>query len=209
MYIYLDESYNLKDRDKKQCITINGFSVLDAHSLFKKWKECRKPFVGKRRIHARDSFFDALRPKAARLFARPDVTLLTVFQVVQEIPFEREKGYFKKGKLDFERVYAGLLESLLGKLQLGEYQAVKINVDSRKVKGGILARRAFRTGLERFLHDTYPQTRITYTVASSTMDILLEFADFISNMFYRAYQQDDDRFFQELKFKLIQIKNPL
>lgn len=145
MYIYLDESYNLKDRDKKQCITINGFSVLDAPGLFKKWKESRKPFVGKRRIHARDSYFDALRPKVARLFAMPDVTLLTIFQAVQEIPFERERGYFKKGKLDFERVYAGLLE----------------------------------------------------------------FADFISNMFYRAYQQDDDRFFQELKFKLIQIKNPL
>ena len=38
MYIYLDESYNLNDKSKKQFISINGFSVLDEKGLFKKWK---------------------------------------------------------------------------------------------------------------------------------------------------------------------------
>ena len=81
MYIYLDESYNLKDRKKKQFISINGFAVLDERSLFK--------------------------------------------------------------------------------------------------------------------------------IQPSTTDILLEFADFISNIFYRAYIKDDEKFFENLKFKMVQIKNPL
>lgn len=116
MYIYLDESYNLKNKNKKQFISINGFSVLDERALFKKWKEYRAPFVGKRRIHAADSAFDSLRVKALKLFAKPDVTLT---------------------------------------------------------------------------------------------DILLEFADFVSNIFYREYQNGNDVFFEEIDFKLVQIKNPL
>ena len=209
MYIYLDESYNLKDRTKPQFISINGFAVLDERSLFKRWKEYRAPFTGKRRIHAKDSAFHELRLKALKLFARPDLTLLTVFQAVQEIPFEHEKGYFKKGKLNFERVYFDLLKALLARVQPGEYKTIKINVDSRKIKGGILASRVFRAEIEQFLKHTYPQTKIDFAIRSSTTDILLEFADFVSNIFYRAYQKNDEKFFEELKFKLIQIKNPL
>lgn len=209
MYIYLDESYNLKDRDKKQFISINGFAVLNERSLFKKWKEYRRPFIGKRRIHAKDSAFNKLRIQALKIFARPDITLLTVFQAIQEIPFEYEKNYFKKGKLNFERVYFDLLKVLFAKLQFAEYQAIKINVDGRKVKGGILARRAFQEEIQQFLKNTYPQSKSEYATPPSTTDILLEFADFISNIFYRAYQRDDEQFFAELKFKLIQIKNPL
>ncbi len=91
MYIYLDESYNLKDRTKPQFISINGFTVLDERSLFKKWKEYRHPFIGKRRIHAKDSAFNKLRIKALELLPRPDLTLLTVFQVIQEVSFEKKK----------------------------------------------------------------------------------------------------------------------
>ncbi len=78
MYIYLDESYNLKDREKKQFISINGFAVLDERSLFKKWKEYRYPFTGRRRIHATDSAFNKLRLKTLKLIGRPDLTLLSV-----------------------------------------------------------------------------------------------------------------------------------
>ena len=82
MYIYLDESYNLKDREKKQFVSINGFAVLHERSLFKKWKECRYSFAGKRRIHAVDSAFNKLRLKTLKLIGRPDLTLLSVFQIV-------------------------------------------------------------------------------------------------------------------------------
>ncbi|MDO8524051.1 MAG: hypothetical protein Q7R99_00295 [bacterium] len=44
---------------------------------------------------------------------------------------------------------------------------------------------------------------------SSSSDISLELADFISNLFYRAYINKNNAFFEDLKFKIIQIKNPL
>lgn len=209
MYIYLDESYNLKDRTKPQLISINGFTVLDERSLFKKWKELRRPFIGKRRIHARDSTFNKLRIKTLELFARPDLTLLTVFQIIQEVPFEKEKSYFTKNKLNFEKIYLDLLKALFYKLKLEEYKEIKIIVDSRKHKGGVLAKKRFMEEIKFFLKKKYPQTKIEFKIQPSSTDILLEFADFISNIFYRAYVKKDTKFFENLQFKMIQIKNPL
>jgi hypothetical protein len=209
MYIYLDESYNLRNRTKPQFISINGFAVLDERSLFKKWKEYRRPFVRKRRIHAKDSAFDKLRIKTLKLFARPDLTLLTVFQIIQEIPFEKEKGYFYRNKLNFEKVYSDLLKILFSKLKLEEYKKIKIIIDSRKYKGGILAKNKFRKEIENFLKKKYLQTKIEFKIQPSSTDILLEFADFISNIFYRAYIKENTKFFENLQFKMIQIKNPL
>ena len=209
MYIYLDESYNLKDRKKKQFISINGFAVLDERSLFKKWKECRYPFIRKRRIHAVDSVFNKLRLKTLKLIGRPDLTLLSVFQIIQEIPFEKEKSYFRKNKLDFEKIYLDLLKVLFGKLKLEEYKSIKIIVDSRKHKGGLLAKETFKKEIRNFLKEKYPKTKTEFKIQPSTTDILLEFADFISNIFYRAYIKNDEKFFENLRFKMVQIKNPL
>lgn len=62
MYIYLDESYNLKDRNKKQFISINGFMVLNERSLFKKWKDYRQPFLSKNiRIHANNKIISRIK----------------------------------------------------------------------------------------------------------------------------------------------------
>lgn len=43
----------------------------------------------------------------------------------------------------------------------------------------------------------------------SYADVLVELADFVSNTFYKAYQADDQTVFNQLDYKLIQIKNPL
>lgn len=209
MYIYLDESYNLKDRTKLQFVSINGFTVLNEKGLFKRWKECRLPFLGKRRIHATDSNFDGLKQKTLNLIGRPDVTLLSTFQIVQEISFEKDKKYFLKGKLNFEKLYSDLLRVLFSRLKLDEYREIKIIVDSRKYKGGFLAQTVLRVEIEKTLKEKYPVTKIEFKIMSSSTDILLEFADFISNIFYRAYIKNDEKFFKDLKFKLIQIKNPL
>jgi len=210
MFIVLDESYNLKDRTKLQFISINGFAVLDIKGLMKRWKEHRRPFVARRRrIHATDSVFNELRVKALQLVARPDVTLLTAFQVIQEIPFGREKKYFVKGKLDFEKVYFDLLITLFWELRLGEYKSVKIIIDSRKHKGGILGKKRFQKEVISFLKKQYADVRIKFKMQPSSTDISLELADFVSNIFYRAYINKDESFFDNLKFKTIQIKNPL
>jgi hypothetical protein len=126
MYIYLDESYNLKDRNKKQFISINGFLVLDERPIFKEWKKARKPFAkAGRRIHAKERYFSGLRPKAIDAVRRKDITVFN----------------FKS--------------------------------------------------------------------QPSTTDILLELADFISNILYRAYLEDDVEFLDTIAHKLVQLKNPL
>lgn len=209
LYIYLDESYNLKDRNKKQFISINGFLTLKGRELFKEWKQCRSAFVGKRRIHATDRTFNDLRINALQIIKRNDLTVLTVFQALQEIPFQKEKAYFKKGKLNFEKVYLDLVKGLFKELQLGEYQRIKIIIDSRKHKLGILGKRKFAEEILYFLRSKHPKTISEFKPQPSTTDILLELADFISNMFYRAYMKDDKEFFEELRFKTEQTKNPL
>jgi hypothetical protein len=209
MYIYLDESYNLKDRDKKQVISINGFAVLDTRPLSKKWRDCRRPFVGGRRIHASDPTFNKLRLKVLRLIGRSDLILLTVFQIVQEIPFQKCRGYFYKGKLNFDKIYVDLLRVLLVELGLGEYRSVEIIVDSRKRGAGILSQQELIKQITDFLKQKYTLTRIAFKIQSSVTDVLLEFTDFISNIFYRSYIDNDKKFFEDLRFKMVQIKNPL
>jgi len=209
MFVFFDESYNLKDRSKRQCISINGFAVVSVKSLFKEWKKCRRPFIGGRRIHASDPTFNKLRAKALQLIKRPDIILLTAFQVVQEIPFQKDKEYFYKGKLNFEKIYVDLTKALLKELHLEEYKSVIITIDSRKHKAGILGRNKFKEKIKKFLKQGYPRTKIDFIAQPSTANILLELADFVSNIFYRAYIKNDKKFFEDLKFKLFQIKNPL
>lgn len=66
MYIYLDESYNLKDRDKPQFISINGFMIVPIKKVWKRWREYRRPFAGKWRIHAK-VYEDMLKYLFARI----------------------------------------------------------------------------------------------------------------------------------------------
>lgn len=210
MFIFLDESYNLKRRGKKQFISINGFTVLDEKSLFKKWRAYRKFLLHKkRRIHATDTFFDKFRPKVLNLIERPDINLMTAFQVLQEIPALPSKEYFKNNKLNFDKIYLDLVLELLKKLNLDEYREVTITIDNRQYQKNYLGKIGFQKEVLNFLETTYSQTRFSFVIQPSTSNILLELADFISNIFYRAYLSDDEEFFKNLKSKIIQIKNPL
>jgi|SRR3989338_5238502 len=108
MFIFLDESYNLKDRTLPQFISINGFRVVDVTKVWKRWKEYRLPFVGKARIHGTDRLFEPLRAKCFKLLAnQPDITLLSVMQEIKLIPPKGDMVYYDKdGKLLFDNVYA-------------------------------------------------------------------------------------------------------
>lgn len=210
MYIYLDESYNLKDRDKKQFISINGFLVLDEKSLLKEWKRIRLPFVEeKRRIHANEKHFNKLRPRVKSLLKRNDLIILSVFQVIQEITFDKDCGYWQKGSLAFDKIYYDMLKMLMLKLHLNEYRKVNIVIDSRKHKGGIMMQKKFEQLFIKFLLDNHSGVRFRYKSQPSTTDVLLELADFISNIFYREYLKNNDDFFEKIDYNLIQLKNPL
>lgn len=206
MNIYLDESYNLQKSKGKMFISINGFSVLKADRLRKHWKRVRKPFTKhKRRIHATDPYFEDLRVKSIPLLNNADVTILSVFQLVQEIPHD----YFDKQKMNFDDVYTELLKKLFKELSLQEYKTVKIIIDSRKHPGGLAGANNFQKNIDNFLENEFSGTDCYFLPTPSYLDILVELADFVSNTFYKAYQLDEKTVFNKLGYKIIQIKNPL
>ncbi|MBI2444241.1 MAG: DUF3800 domain-containing protein [Candidatus Magasanikbacteria bacterium] len=206
MNIYLDESYNLQKNKGKMFISINGFAVLNAKRLRKRWKHVRKPYTKyKRRIHATDPYFESLRPKSMSLMKIHDISVASVFQLVQELPYE----YFDKQGVQFERVYSELLKRLFKELSLQEYKQVRIIIDSRKYPGCTLGANQFQKEIEQFLKKEFSSTKSTFLPTPSYVDVLVELADFVSNTFYRAYQTDDQTIFDQLGYKLIQIKNPL
>ena len=185
MYIYLDESYNLKDRGKPQ-------------------------FISKARIHATDKRFKPLREKSIDLiYFSPDTFFITVFQDIREIPANKASFYYKKDKLDFEKVYEDLVKSLLDRLNLREYKKVIINIDNRKHREGMLGKKKFQENILSYLKQCYPNTIFCFRILPSASNILLEIADFISNTFYKQYIDQELGFLDKLKVKTIQIKNPL
>ena len=210
MYIYLDESYNLKDRNKKQFISINGFKTIIPKQILKHWKIFRRRFISKARIHATDKRFESLREKCVDLiYFSQDTSFITVMQTVQEIPTDRENFYYRKGKLNFDKVYEDLVKALLDKLNLREYKKIVINIDSRKHKEGMLGKKKFQENILFYLKQRYPNTVFCFRILPSSSNILLEIADFISNTFYKHYAGQQIKFLEKMKAKTIQIKNPL
>lgn len=206
MNIYLDESYNLQKERGKMFISINGFAVLDDGALRKRWKIVRKAYAqSKRRVHATDSHFEGLREKSIKLLGRHDVNILSVFQLTQEVPHD----YFGKDGIKFDSVYAGLLKKLFVELSLSEYKKVRIVIDARKHKGGRLGEKIFRKEIEDFLKKQFSNTVSTFKATPSYMDTLVELADFVSNTFYKEYQTGSKHVFENIGFRLVQIKNPL
>lgn len=211
MYIFLDESYNLKDRTKPQFISINGFQAIDVKRLWKRWKTYRLPFIGKSRIHASDKLFEALRIKCLKLIGnQPDIKLLTVFQEIALIPVRGELTYYgKDGQLLFDNVYADMLKVLLKESYVHAYKELYITVDSRKHRHGTLGKMQFQKNIVFFLKNWYPNTIVHFEMQPSYSNILLEIADFISNSFYKQYIGQEIEALEQLKDKTLAMKNPM
>jgi hypothetical protein len=160
MYIYLDESYNLKDRDKRQFISINGFMVFDVAKVRKAWLKARKPYAKKQRIHAHKTIFVPLRKKAFEIIKMNQIYLLSVIQEIYLISTKKEKGYWEKDKINFEKVYIDLCRKLLFSLRLDEYKKVVITIDNRKNKSGFIGKNIFREVIKSELNTRYPNVLI-------------------------------------------------
>jgi len=210
MYIYLDESYNLKDRSKKQFISINGFMTTDVSAIRKRWLRARMPYVHRQRIHAHERCFAKLREKAFAIIRTHQIYLISVFQDIHKIPYQHNQKYFLKNKLNFERIYTELCKHLLFSLNLDEYKKVVITIDNRKYKAGMMGKNEFRSAIKKEINITYPDVVFEKPrMIPSSSDVLLELADFVSNAFYKYYQNNEKDYLSELKIKMIQIKNPL
>jgi len=210
MYIFLDESYNLKDRSKPQLISISGFIAIDVNKVWKRWREYRRKFAGKWRIHATDGIFEPLREKAFRLAENiPDITLLSVVQLIPHIPVGKESPYYRKGKLNFDKVYEDMLKSLLEQAHIHTYNEVVITIDSRKMKEGRLGKKRLQEHVLTYFREYYSLVHVEFRPLPSSSSILLEMADFISNTLYRQYIGEKMPMAEKVKGKTIVLKNPL
>ena len=210
MYIFLDESYNLKDRDKKQFISINGFMTTNVSIIRKRWLRARIPYAHRQRIHANECYFLPLRNKAFEIIKTHQIYLISVFQDIRSIPYQHNQKYFLKSRLNFEKIYTELCKHLLFSLNLDEYKKVVITIDNRKHKAGVIGKKEFRGAVEKKLKIMYPDVVFEkLRMVPSSSDVLLELADFVSNAFYKYYQDNKNSDLAELKIKTIQIKNPL
>jgi hypothetical protein len=211
MFVFLDESYNLKDRAKPQFISINGFMIPNVKPLWKRWKTMRLPYIGKSRIHGADRFFEPLRKKIFKYISkRSDITLLTVVQEVKTIPPKGNTAYYGKGgELIFGNVYFDLLKELLKELHPRAYKEIDITIDSRKHKHSTIGKDQFRKNILAFLENWYPNTQLSFELQPSSVNILLEVADFISNSFYKQYIGQETTVFKELEGKIVKMENPL
>ena len=187
-------------------ISINGFAILDDKILRRRWRAVRNLYnKSKRRIHATDSHFRDLREKSIKLLGRHNVSIISVFQLIQEIPYE----FFDKDGVKLDVVYGELLKKLFFEISLEKYQKVRIIIDAQKHKGGRLAEQRFCKDMKIFLEYEFLGIDCEFKQVASYVDVLLELADFVSNTLYKEYQKDSKHVFQELGLKFIQIKNPL
>ena len=90
-----------------------------------------------------------------------------------------------------------------------EYKKVIINIDNRKQKQGVLGKKKFQENILFYLNKRYPNTIFCFKFSLSSSNILIEIADFISNTFYKQYIGQKISFLENVKVKIIEIKNPL
>jgi hypothetical protein len=93
-------------------------------------------------------------------------------------------------------------------MHLDEYKKIVITVDNRKHKGK-LGKEKFRQDILEFLCLNFKGTDSAFVFQASTTNILLELADFYSNIFYEAYQGDENSFLRDCRPRIYQLKNPL
>lgn len=170
----------------------------------------RKRFTQKARIHATNQRFKILQEKSLELLeGSAETTILSVMQIIQKIPPAPSYLHYKKGKLNFEKVYEDMLKILFNKLQLHQYKKVIINIDDRKMKTGRIGKYNFQTNILTYLNRSYPFTKFDFRTVPSTENILIEIADFISNNLYKSYVGQKIDILDRLKDKIVVIKNPL
>ena len=178
--------------------------------VWKRWREQRRKFVGKWRIHATDHVFEPLREKAFRVVEQnPDIILLSAVQHISAIPVRTDAPYWKKGKLNFDKVYEDMVKSIFDRVQLQAYTAVTVTIDDRKTKEGILGKQKIQEHILAYVTQYYPSTQVTFRFVPSSSEILLEMADFISNSFYKKYTGQEIAALDRLKVKTIVLENPL
>jgi len=187
-YIYIDETYNLTHGTPNQLIVLGGFGTSDPKKIAKAYKKIRK-FTLKRRqlgqeIKSSDKIaIKKLIPKVFKALTGLDIIIYVIRQDKKFIPFQ----YYKKNKLDYEKLYLDLLIKLLKEeWNLEEHNQVSVILDTFKTKK--ISKDEMIKKICSAFKERYPNKYFKMRFVDSAGDLNIQIADFIVGSFSKAFK---------------------
>ena len=190
-YIYIDEAYNLTSGAKDQLIVIGGFGTSNPKKIAKTYKKIRRFNLSKRQLKLETKSSDRIAikkiiPKLFRALVGLDIVIYAIRQDKKFIPH----NYFKKGKLNYDKLYLDLLIRILrDEWNLENRDNISIMADYFHTKTDMPKK------ILKALKQKHPNKKFGIQFADSQKDMNLQIADFIVGSFYKS--------FEGLRFRII------
>jgi len=206
-YIYIDETYNLREGSQNQFLAIAGFGTENTRKIAKLYKILKNRILSKKKqgieIKSTDRLAEKqLRPQLFKRLQQNDLEIYAVYQYKNQLPFR----YFRKNKLLYEQFYLNLLVHLfIKKWQFSNQKQIMITLDNFKTKN--ISKEKMIFYLAQRLEEKYPQKRFSIQFADSAKLLALQIADQICGIFYQAFTNKSKANFGELGSTI--ISNPL
>jgi len=183
MYIYLDETFNLKKGSKNQFLAIAGFSPSKPKDLAKRFNTLKRLKLPRsyRNIEVKSTdriTNKSFKPTLLKQIAQRDIEIYCNIQFKNQLPLK----YFRQNKLDYDLLYLDLLTDLLAqRWRYDDNKVIIITLDTfqtkRIDKGNIIHL------LRMDLVKRYPSKHFTIYFETSADYPNLQIADFICGAF--------------------------
>lgn len=209
MYIYLDETFNLKKGSKNQFLAIAGFSTNNPKQISKLFDRIKKSSLPKklsgREIKSANILAEKLiKPKLFPALLNFDIEIYCCTQQKNLL----SNIYFPKQKLNYDKLYLDLLSDLLvNQWHYRDQKIIILTLDTFKTKK--INKQKISQTLMISLKEKYPKINFQINFVSSAGELNLQLADFICGIFYDRVLQNE-KWFKIVKSKVIKNKlNPL
>lgn len=209
MYIYLDETFNLKKGTKNQFLAIAGYETQDPKKLIKlflKIKSAKLPkkWIGSEIKSANIVAEKLIKPYLFQKLSDTDISIYSNLQYKNYLP----RKYFKNEVLNYDLLYLDLLKDLLTRRwSFKDNKIIILTLDTFKTKK--ISKREIISSLKTDLALKYPNKTFDITFESSASFLNLQIADFVCGIFY-DWVLGNKKWFRSLKYHIKKITlNPL
>ena len=208
MYIFLDETFQLKRGAQNQFLVIAGFATSDPARIAKVFNRIKKHTLPKklstREIKSTNPVADrAFKPKLFQQLQSEDVQIYAITQLKNQLSHD----YFAKDRLLYDKLYLDLLKILLvNEWDYHDEKVIITTMDTYRPK--FITRGDIISTLQSELTKKYTDKQ--FRIQFQTSELLnLQPADQICGVFYQL-MQDNQKWFEMIKPKLKKIvANPL
>lgn len=209
MYIYLDESGDLRRSDTKYFI-VGTFTVGDSRRIvkaFRKWQKSKFPkkLKGQAEIKFNDPHIDdKLRFKTIKYLAKQDIRIFYTFLDLTNVPenFRKDGKVYETGLL-YTQIVAATFELYLP-ITENEFKVIR---DRRTLKGVTPAQFKGLVSVH-LLPQLPPKVVFDIQAVDSTSNPLVQVADWVSGALARYYEGKEigQELYDELKRNIIEEK---